>query len=90
MPTMRGRNTGIQDDVFISATREVELIDPFVVTDLPLPDLSYAELTLKTELKNYSDKLCSGRVGRGNSPGKYPFQSGDNIDGLRTERIGFR
>lgn len=53
-------NIGIQDDVFISATNDVSLIDPFIISDLPLPDLSSADLTLRVELQNHSDRACKG------------------------------
>lgn len=80
LPTIRGRNIGIQDDVFISATKDVVLIDPFIVTDLPLPDLSSADLILKTELKNHSDKPCTGKLNGVITPGNIRFSQEVSMD----------
>ena len=73
LPTMRGRNIGIQDDVFISATNDVSLIDPFIISDLPLPDLSSADLTLRVELQNHSDRACKGKLMGIINPGNIRF-----------------
>ena len=73
LPTMRGRNIGIQDDVFISATNDVSLIDPFIISDLPLPDLFSADLTLRVELQNHSDRACKGKLMGIINPGNIHF-----------------
>ena len=70
---MRGRNIGIQDDVFISATNDVSLIDPFIISDLPLPDLFSADLTLRVELQNHSDRACKGKLMGIINPGNIHF-----------------
>jgi hypothetical protein len=36
MPTIRDRNIGIWDRVFLSLSGDVTIADPFVITDLPL------------------------------------------------------
>ena len=38
IPSIRGRNTGIWKNVFLIATGPVTIEDPFVSTQLPLPD----------------------------------------------------
>jgi hypothetical protein len=63
LPTIRDRNTGIWNHVTLSASGDVTLGDPFVITDLPmLPDLSRADLTLKVELKNHAAQRRSGTL----------------------------
>ena len=61
LPTIRDRNIGIWNRVALSTSGDVTIIDPFVITDLPLlPDLTRADLTIKAELKNHSDQRRSG------------------------------
>jgi hypothetical protein len=59
-PVIRDRNMGIYQDVFISATGPVSIEDPFVITDLPLPDTTRADVKITTDLKNNSDKEIRG------------------------------
>src|SRR5580698_1051274 len=42
IPTIRGRNTGIWNNVYLTMTGEVTLENPYVSTALPLPDTSRA------------------------------------------------
>ncbi len=56
VPGIRDRNIGIWQDVRLLFTGDVTLIDPQVITDLPLPDTSQVFITVRTELKNHSDK----------------------------------
>jgi hypothetical protein len=60
IPTIRGRNTGIWNDVYLTATGPVTIIDPFLTFDLPLPDTSFADLNLDVTLKNHSSVAVSG------------------------------
>lgn len=60
IPTIRGRNAGIWNDVFLKATGPVELEDPLVITDLDLPDTTSADITLEVSVKNHSDKPVTG------------------------------
>lgn len=54
MPGIRDRNIGIWQDVRLLLTGVVELEDPFVKTDLPLPDTTSVALSLQTTLVNHS------------------------------------
>lgn len=54
MPGIRDRNIGIWQDVRLLADGGVEIKDPYVMTDLPLPDTSYVDLSVKTWLVNHS------------------------------------
>lgn len=62
LPVIRGRDIGIWNDVRVETTGNVELIDPWVITDLPLPDTNQADLTVKTELRNDSAETAHGEL----------------------------
>ena len=67
MPGVRDRNIGIWQDVQLVATDGISFGDTHVITDLPLPDVSYADLTVKTSLKNSLDSdqtiILEGKIG---------------------------
>jgi hypothetical protein len=46
IPGIRDRNTGIWQDVTLSASGRVRLLDPQVITQLPLPDTSVADVSI--------------------------------------------
>lgn len=54
IPGIRDRNIGIWQGVRLEYTGDVTLADPQVVTDLPLPDTSYADLTIRAEVTNHA------------------------------------
>ncbi len=60
MPAIRDRNMGIWQDVMVSATGPVDIRDVQVVTDLPLPDVSAADIRVKADLLNFSDSVQEG------------------------------
>ena len=60
IPTVRGRDTGIYDDVYIDYTGDVRVEDPFVRTELPLPDTTSALLFAGATLVNHSSRSVSG------------------------------
>jgi len=55
IPGIRDRNSGIWQDVILSATDAVTIGDPQVITKLPLPETSSAEVTIDVPLTNRSD-----------------------------------
>lgn len=55
IPGMRDRNAGIWRDVVLEYTNDVSVGDCQVVTDIVGTDLSRADITIKTELKNSSN-----------------------------------
>ena len=67
MPGVRDRNIGIWQDVQLIATDGVSFGDTQVITDLPLPEVSWADLTVLTSLKNASSSernvVLEGRIG---------------------------
>ncbi|MDP4206384.1 MAG: glycoside hydrolase family 2 TIM barrel-domain containing protein, partial [Bacteroidota bacterium] len=59
-PVVRDRNMGLYQDVFIEATGDVAIENPYVVTTLPLPDTTQADIRIKAELRNTSNKEIKG------------------------------
>ena len=62
MPTIRGRNIGIWNDVYLTATNSVSINDPFVKTTLPLPNADKAELFLEMDIANSAQRDIRGTV----------------------------
>ena len=60
MPHVPDRTIGIWQDVGIEITGPVDIRDPFVVTDLPLPKTDRADLTVSAELVNTSQSTQKG------------------------------
>ena len=60
IPTMRGRNIGIWNDVFLTTTGKVTVQDPYVQTQFALPDTTQARLTAEVVVKNHDGKDVSG------------------------------
>lgn len=54
-------NMGIWQGVFITANGPVSIRQPYVVTDLDLPSLDVAHLTVSAKLINKSDKIVKGK-----------------------------
>lgn len=67
IPTIRGRNIGIWNDVYLTFTGPVSLEDPFVRTELPLPDTTsanvFAEITLKNNVAEQVKGTLKGKYG---------------------------
>jgi len=83
--TIRGRNTGIWGDVFLTQTGVVTLEDPFVSTKLPLPDTSSAEVSVTVDLVNHQAKPVNG-VLRG-SFGEVRFEQRVKLAGSARQTI---
>ena len=62
IPTIRGRNIGIWNDVFLNVTGDVTLEDPLVTTDLALPDTSAADISIEVTLRNHKAEKVSGTL----------------------------
>jgi Exo-beta-D-glucosaminidase Ig-fold domain/Concanavalin A-like lectin/glucanases superfamily/Glycosyl hydrolases family 2/Glycosyl hydrolases family 2, sugar binding domain/Glycosyl hydrolases family 2, TIM barrel domain len=54
IPGIRDRNTGIWQEVELSATGELRLLDPHVVTHLPLPRTDSADVSIVVGVENRS------------------------------------
>lgn len=77
VPTIRGRNIGIYEDVYVSYSDNVTLSDPWALTDLDVEhkDFSKADVTLNTRINNPSDKAVTAVVRGTITPGNIPFES---------------
>ena len=62
IPTIRGRDIGIWSDVYLTATGDVTIEDPFVSTKLNLPDTTSADINVELTLHNHSAKAEKGIV----------------------------
>ena len=85
IPTIRGRNTGIWADVYVTVTGAVTLEDPFVNTSLPLRDNSRADVSVEVDLVNRSAKAITGTL-RGKF-GDVPFEQRVTIQASATEKV---
>jgi len=61
-PVIRDRNMGIYEDVYLTSSGPVTIEKPFIVTDLPLPDTTLADIQIKAELNNTTDKVVTGTL----------------------------
>ena len=62
IPAIRDRDTGIWRKVYLSASGPVVVKNPLVTTDLPLPKLDSADVSIKTTVENISDKTQKGML----------------------------
>lgn len=62
LPSIRGRNIGIWNDVYLSASGDVTIEDPYISSSLPLPDTTSAELKIEVTLSNHNDDFVSGTL----------------------------
>ena len=77
VPTIRGRNVGIYEDVYLSYSDDVTLSDSWTITDLDVEnkDFSEAKITVKTVVNNPSDKEVTATVKGTIIPGDLAFES---------------
>jgi len=60
MMTVPDRNMGLWQDVWLDWTGPVDIRNPFVITDLPLPETNRATLTVSAELVNATTSSVKG------------------------------
>ena len=58
--TVRDRNMGIYQDVYITTSGLVTIEDPYIITTLPLPDTCRADLSITAEIRNSSNTSVTG------------------------------
>src|SRR5665647_600834 len=85
IPTIRGRNTGIWNNVYITQGGPVSIEDPFVSSKLPLPDTASASLTIAVTLHNHSAKSVKGKLH--GMFGTISFEQAVTIDPSETKTI---
>jgi hypothetical protein len=62
IPTVRGRDIGIWDNVYISSVNPVMIQNPIVRSFIPVPDTTKATLWIKATLNNYSSAQNTGTL----------------------------
>jgi hypothetical protein len=62
IPGVRDRDTGIWQPVTLTATGDVKIGDPQIVTSLPLPDTSRADVEITVPLENLSGAPVRGTL----------------------------
>jgi len=62
IPTIRGRDDGLWNKVFLTATGPVTVEDPFVRSTLALPDTSRADVAIEVTLRNHSAAPVTGTL----------------------------
>ncbi|MDR0995963.1 MAG: discoidin domain-containing protein [Tannerella sp.] len=60
IPTIRGRDIGIWNDVYLTHTGAISIEDPFVCATLNLPDTTKASLFVEATLMNHTQSAISG------------------------------
>jgi Glycosyl hydrolase 2 galactose-binding domain-like/Exo-beta-D-glucosaminidase Ig-fold domain/Glycosyl hydrolases family 2/NedA-like, galactose-binding domain len=60
IPTIRGRESGIWSNVYLTWSGPVTIENPFVSTSLPLPDTSRADMSLEADVVNHDAKPVKG------------------------------
>ena len=60
IPTIHDRDSGIWQDVTLSASGPVVLQNPYVTSRLPLPKIDSADLTVRTTVSNVTDTARAG------------------------------
>jgi hypothetical protein len=53
IPGIRDRNTGIWQDIQLKATGAIRLLDPHIVTHLPLPKTDQADISIEVAVENH-------------------------------------
>jgi hypothetical protein len=61
-PPMHDRDTGLWQDVHLIATGAVSIGDQQIITHLPLPDITHADITLNIPLANASPNPIAGTL----------------------------
>jgi beta-galactosidase/beta-glucuronidase len=85
IPTIRGRNTGLWGNVYLTLTGPITLEHPLVTTTLPLPDTSRADVSVEVELVNHTSQRVTGTL-RGRMA-ELQFEQGVTVDGSATKRV---
>ena len=87
IPTIRGRNIGIWNDVRLTTTGPVTVRDPYVRTVLPLPDTTSACLTPEVFVKNHEGRIVRG-VLAGNI-GNIHFEQSVTLEAYEEKNVVF-
>ena len=87
IPAIRDRDTGIWQNVFLSATGPVLIKDPLVTTDLPLPRLDSSDVAVTATVENVTDQPEKGVLT--GSFGDVSFQQDVELNPRSSKLISF-
>jgi beta-galactosidase/beta-glucuronidase len=87
IPAIRDRDTGIWQQVFLSASGPVVIKDPLVTTDLPLPKTDSADVSVQARVENVSDVPQKGML-KG-SFGDVSFQQSVEVPAHGSQTVSF-
>jgi len=62
IPTIRGRDTGIWNSVYLSTSGPVTIENPFAAAALPLPDTTRADVSITVTLRNHESRPVTGTL----------------------------
>ncbi len=62
IPTVRGRDIGIWDNVYLTSVNPVMIQNPIFRSSIPVPDTTKATLWIKATLNNYSSSQSTGTM----------------------------
>jgi hypothetical protein len=85
IPTIRGRNTGIWDDVYLTFSGPVTLEHPMVTTALPPPSTASADVSIEVDLVNHEPKPVKGIL-RGRF-GETAFEQRATLEASSKQRV---
>jgi hypothetical protein len=85
IPTVRGRNIGTWNDVYLTASGPVTIESPYIRTILPLPDTTQADIEVEVSLNNHESKPVSGIL-RGRF-GEIAFEQQVSLDAASTKTV---
>jgi hypothetical protein len=85
IPTIRGRNIGIWNDVYLTHTGAVTIEDPFIRAELPLPDTTSADLFVEVTLRNHTAQAVAGTL-KG-LYGETPFEQAVTLEASETRTV---
>ncbi len=87
IPTIRGRNIGIWNSVYLTGSGAVTIEKPLAYSTLPLPDTSSADVTVEATLHNHNQTAVTGTL-RG-SFGAVQFSKRVSIPAASTTLVRF-
>ncbi|SEW53742.1 discoidin domain-containing protein [Chitinophaga arvensicola] len=88
MPYVPGLNMGITDDVYLSSSGQVTIVDPWIRT--ALTDSAHAKLSISMDLDNHSAKMLEGEVSGVIQPGNIRFSKKVKLSGGQSEQVSFQ
>jgi hypothetical protein len=87
IPSIRDRDTGIWQKVFLSTTGPVVVKDPLVTTDLPLPRTDSTDIGVKATVENVTDQPVTGELS--GKIGTFSFAQPVTLAPHSTQQVSF-